>query len=233
MNALIVLAHPEPRSFNAALAEAAREAMTAAGHEVVVSDLWRDEFSLAGGRADFVGAADPDCFRYQTEQRRAAREKAFAPDVAREQARLERADLAIFQFPLWWFGAPALLKGWFERVLAAGLAYGGGRWFETAPLFGRRAVLSITMGAKPDRWGEDRLFGPLEWCLHPLQVGTLQFCGFEVLKPNIVHAPAGMTAEERLAALDAWRRRCPALFSETPLPFRRAADFAAGAHRDQ
>jgi NAD(P)H dehydrogenase (quinone) len=49
----------------------------------------------------------------------------------REIAKIEAADLMIWQFPLWWFGLPAILKGWAGRVFAMGRTYGNGHVYET------------------------------------------------------------------------------------------------------
>lgn len=235
MKVLIVYAHHERRSFNGALKDAAVAALSAGSHEVIVSDLYAAGFAAAATRADFLTRADPAYLKYQAEQRAAwanGSGDGFAGDIVEEQRRLAWCDLVVFQFPLWWFSVPAILKGWIDRVLAVGFAYGGGHWFETAPLAGRKALLSITMGAKVDRWGHNALFGDLEWVLHPLRMGTLNFCGFEVLQHHIVHGPAGMTEDERKAVLVAWQERLKGIFDEVPLPFRRAADFADPSHRD-
>jgi NAD(P)H dehydrogenase (quinone) len=235
MKVLIVFAHHEPRSFNGALKDVAVATLGACGHEVIVSDLYSADFQAAGTRADFVRPTDPNYFKYQEEQRAAwasGSGDGFAADIREEQRRLAWCDLVIFQFPLWWFSVPAILKGWIDRVLAVGFAYGGGHWFETAPLAGRKALLSMTMGAMADRWGAEGLFGELEWVLHPLRVGTLNFCGFEVLRHHIVHAPAAMTEDQRMAVLRAWEKRLTDVFDETPLPFRRVSDFADPRHRD-
>jgi len=229
MKVLLVHAHQEAKSFCSALQAAAVESLRAAGHEIVVSDLYRDGFKAEADRRDFALAADADYFKYQNEERQAweqARFDGFAADIAREQRRLQWCEVLILNFPLYWFSVPAILKGWIDRVLAVGFAYGGGKWFETAPLYGRRALLSFTCGATPERFAEDALFGPLEHCLHGLHRGTLMFCGFEVLKPNVCWAPAGAGAERRAAYLADWRARLPGLLQETPLPFIRAADFA-------
>lgn len=110
-NVLIVYAHPEPKSFNAALCARAASALTAAGHDVTVSDLYGEGFDPLAGRHDFTTVADPDRFHYQTEQAHAARHGGFSAELAREQARVEAADLLVLQFPLWWGGVPAILKG--------------------------------------------------------------------------------------------------------------------------
>ncbi|WP_304503179.1 NAD(P)H-dependent oxidoreductase [Alicyclobacillus sp. SO9] len=69
------------------------------------------------------------------------------------------ADALILQFPLWWFGMPAILKGWIDRVFAYGLAYGyrgeGNRYrYGDGGLSGKRAILSVTVG---DRITADRI----------------------------------------------------------------------------
>lgn len=45
-------------------------------------------------------------------------------DIRREQDKLPRADTLVVQFPLWWFGPPAILKGWFDRLFVQGFAQG-------------------------------------------------------------------------------------------------------------
>ncbi len=58
MNVLIIYAHPEPTSFSAAMKNAARDALTAAGHHVEVSDLYAEGFNPVAGRHDFTTVAD-------------------------------------------------------------------------------------------------------------------------------------------------------------------------------
>jgi len=229
MKVLLVHAHQEAKSFCSALQATAVEALRAAGHEIVVSDLYRDGFKPEADRRDFPQVADAEYFKYQNEERQAweqARFDGFAADIAREQRRLQWCQVLILNFPLYWFSVPAILKGWIDRVLSVGFAYGGGKWFETAPLYGRRALLSFTCGDVSDYKEVDRLFGSLEACLQPLHRGMLMFCGFEVLEPNICWAPASVAPERRADYLAAWRRRLPGLMQEAPLPFVRAADFA-------
>lgn len=116
MHVLIVHTHPEPTAFTAALKDVAVRALSAAGHRIEVSDLYAEGFNPVAGRHDFVCAADPARFHYQSEQLNASRTGSFAADLVREQERLMRADLLVFTFPLWWRNQ--YLHGWEEFLLA-------------------------------------------------------------------------------------------------------------------
>src|SRR5262245_45071995 len=183
MHVLIVYAHPERTSFNAALKDAAVETILGAGHSVVVSDLYAEKFVPVAGRHDFATVADGVRFHYQTEQQFAAERDAFAPDLAREQERLRRADILILQFPLWWGGPPAILKGWFDRVLACGFAYVDGRRFDTGFFKGRRALLCVTTGGTTERFSPTGVYGPIERVLWPVQRCTVEYLGMEAEEP--------------------------------------------------
>ena len=147
MNVLIVYAHPEPRSFNGSLKDVAVRTLQALGHEVVVSDLYAMAFQPVVGPADFLGErANAQTLSIPREQTRAYETGTLAPDIVAEQDKLRRANLVIFHFPLWWFGMPAILKGWADRVLARGFAYVAGRKYDTGLLAGRLAMISTTTG---------------------------------------------------------------------------------------
>jgi NAD(P)H dehydrogenase (quinone) len=204
MRALIVYAHPEPTSFNAALRDAAVAAIRAAGHEAEVSDLYGEGFNPVAGRHDFTSVADPDRFHYQAEQELAARTGGFAPDIRREQERVRAADVLILQFPLWWGAPPAILKGWFERVLAYGFAYVDGRRFETGLFQGRRALFSVTTGGTPERFSPEGVYGEIGQVLYPVERLLLQYMGYEVLPPFVSYAAPRVADAEREAYLRAW-----------------------------
>ena len=120
MNIFLILAHPEPRSFNGALFQHARKLLSAAGHEIRTSELYTMNFNPVSGRHNFTSVKDPDYFKPQIEETFATEISGFAPDVEQELQKLEWCDLMVWQFPLWWFGLPAILKGWADRVLARG-----------------------------------------------------------------------------------------------------------------
>jgi NAD(P)H dehydrogenase (quinone) len=207
MNVLIVHAHPEPASFNNALTGVATAALQEAGHEVVVSDLHAQGFEARAGRHDFLHAADETWFHYQSEQAHAAATQSFAPDLAHEQARVLAADLLILQFPLWWGGPPAILKGWFDRVLAYGVAYVDGRRFSSGVFKGRRALMSVTTGGTPQRFRPEDVYGNIEQVLWPVRRLVLEYMGYAVEEPFVSYGVPRIGAPEREARLAAWRLR--------------------------
>lgn len=208
MNVLIILAHPEPTSFNAALAAHGAAALRAAGHEVTVSDLVAQDFDPRAGRHDFTGAADAARFHYQSEQAHAVRTGGFSEEIAREQARVAEADLLVFQFPLWWGGVPAVVKGWIERVMAYGFAYADGLRFEAGVFRGRRAMVSMTTGGLPQRFGRGAAYGELEdQVLWQLQHLVLEYMGYELERPFVAYGVPRVDAARRVAYLDEFADR--------------------------
>jgi NAD(P)H dehydrogenase (quinone) len=179
MNILIVLAHPEPRSFNGALFETAVATLRASGHTVATSDLYRMGFDPASSRGNFTTVKDLDYLRLQVEELHASEVGGFAPEVEAEIAKIEAADLMIWQFPLWWFGLPAILKGWVDRVFAMGRTYGMGHSYETGVFRGKRALLSLTTGGPRESYAPDGFNGDIEAILRPIHRGMLEFTGFQ------------------------------------------------------
>lgn len=217
MNILIVHAHPEPRSFNGAMTRVAVETLTEAGHNVTVSDLYAMQWNPVSSRANFTTTADPDYLKLQTEEMLATEQDGFAVDIATELRKLEAADLMIWQFPLWWFGLPAILKGWVDRVFAMGRTYGGGHIYDTGRFRGRRALLSFTTGGPEPAYQKGGYNGDIDAILRPIQRGMLQFLGFSVLAGQPVFGPARMEETQRTQALSDWAQRLRGIESETAI----------------
>jgi len=230
VNVLLVFAHPEPRSFNGTLRDAAVETLEAQGHSVVVSDLYAEGFDAVAGPGDFLERADPDRFDLAAEQAAAAPGRAFAPGLRREIERLFAADFLVLQFPLWWFSVPAILKGWFDRVLAFGLAYDLGRTWDAGVFAGRRAMLSITTGAPAAALAPDGRSGDLERILWPLHAGVLALLGYRVLPPFVGYAVPWIGDEARQRLVDDYRERLRRVETTAPLFFHPHAD-VGGDHR--
>ncbi len=207
MHVLIVYAHPEPSSFNAALKNVAVETILSSGHSAEVSDLYAEKFNPVAGRHDFSTVADPKRFHYQSEQLFAATHEGFSEDLQREQGRLRRADLLVLQFPLWWGAPPAILKGWFDRVLAYGFAYADGRRFDKGLFKGRGALMCVTTGGTTARFSPDGGYGEIERVLWPVRRLTLEYMGLDVAEPFICYAAPRVDEATRQDYLRAWQER--------------------------
>ena len=217
MRVFIVHAHPEPGSFNGALFRAAQEALRGAGHAVAVSDLYAMRFDPVSDRRNFTTVKDPAYFKQQIEEMHATLAGGFAPDVEAEIRKMEGCDFMVWQFPLWWFGLPGILKGWADRVFAMGRTYGGDRFYENGAFKGKRALLSLTTGGPGAAYEKGGWNGDIDAILRPVQRGILRFTGWDMLAPNIVYAPVRVTGEERLRQLEAWTGRLRAIGSEKPV----------------
>ena len=202
MNVLIVYAHHEPSSFTAAMKNLAITALGQQGHNVVVSDLYGEGFSAVAQKWDFVTTSGKH-FNYMLEQRHAARlDMAFSPDIVGEIQKIQAAELILFITPIWWFSVPAILKGWFDRVLAMGVAWDGGKIYENGLLRGKQAML-VAVGGGPEAYYQEngRHKASALQILHPVNHGTLAFCGLNVHEPFVVFNSLGMNAAERAQAL--------------------------------
>ncbi|MCE0762356.1 NAD(P)H-dependent oxidoreductase [Pseudonocardia kujensis] len=204
MHALVLYAHPEPTSFTAALKDTAVGALTRAGHTVEVSDLYGEGFDAVGDRRDFTTVADPDRFHYQSEQEHAHRCGAFAAEIAREQARLARAELVVPVFPVWWGGMPAILKGWFDRVLAYGFAYVDGHRFDSGFFRGKFCQFGAVTGGTSRRFAPDGTYGSIEQVLWPITRCMGEYLGMEVLPPFVAYAAPRIEEHERASYLREW-----------------------------
>jgi len=217
MKVFLINAHPEPQSFNGALFRAAQDTLRDAGHAVTVSDLCAMKFNPVSDRRNFTSVKNPDYFKQQIEEMHATEVGGFAPDLEAELRKMEDCDLMIWQFPLWWFGLPAILKGWADRVFAMGRTYGGERFYENGVFKGKRAMLSLTTGGPAAAYQKGGWNGDIHAILRPIQRGILRFTGWNVLAPNIVYAPVRVTDEERRAAVEAWAARLRTIESEKPI----------------
>jgi NAD(P)H dehydrogenase (quinone) len=109
---LIVHAHPEPTSLTRQLVQVTAETLEEQGHEVIQSDLYGMKWKAVYDADDFPSRANTERLSYIVESANAYATGQQTEDVVAEQAKLLSADAVILQFPLWWFGVPAILKGW-------------------------------------------------------------------------------------------------------------------------
>lgn len=206
-NILIVYAHEEPTSFNGVLMDHAVSVLSKAGYQVEVSDLYKMNFQAVGNRNDFLEITDATHYKYQNEQRKAYDTRSLSVDILREQEKIKKADLIIFQFPLWWASMPAIMKGWIDRVFTPGFTYGGGKWFDKGGLKGKKAMLSLTTGGGPNFFSTHGIYGDLQETLKPIHYGILFFVGLSVLPPFVVYSPARLSEEQGREYLATYKNR--------------------------
>ncbi|UCV08719.1 NAD(P)H-dependent oxidoreductase [Dechloromonas denitrificans] len=169
MNTLVVIAHPLSNSLTQALAQVAIKSLTAAGHEVVVENLYDVGFSPV-----LTEAERQSYYRLPFD----------ASAIAGQVERLLAAEALVLVFPTWWFGFPAILKGWFDRVWGPGVAYDHAS--DLGPIRPRllnlKHALAITSLGSP--WWVDRLlmWQPVRRILKTALLGTCApACRFRML----------------------------------------------------
>ena len=222
---LVVSAHPEPTSVTRQLADVSVQTLQQQGHEVLQSELYGMRWKAVYDAEDFPVRVDPNRLSFIAESGHSYAHGLQTADVDSEQQKLLAADAVIFQFPLWWFGMPAILKGWVDRVFAYGLAYGykgaGNRYrYGDGAFRGKRALLSVAVGGPAADYAPRGINGPLEQLLFPITHGTLFFAGFDVLPTFAVYATGNLTAQSMEAAKRDWGSRLERLFEDSPIPFR-------------
>lgn len=186
MPGLIILAHPSPKSFNASLARAAQRTLqTVYGEEPDLLDLTVEKFDPVERAEHYSVDFEEGAFPVQAAQRQAADADTLPDDIERHLEFLERADYVIFQFPMWRYQPPAILKGWLDRVLVYGRAYTSRRRYDTCPFQGKRAMLSVTTGAPAATFTPSGRNGDIDLLLWPLMF-TLHYVGFTVLRPSVI-----------------------------------------------
>lgn len=108
MRALVVYCHPDPGSFTAAVRDVVLSELRAAKAEIRVRDLYGEAFQPVLTQGEWQGYLDCP--------------KNRAP-VAAPADDLQWCDTLVFVYPTWWYGLPAMLKGWLDRVMLPDVAF--------------------------------------------------------------------------------------------------------------
>jgi putative NADPH-quinone reductase len=186
MRISIILAHPDPNSFNHAIARTVVDALEASGHQVNFHDLYAERF-------------DPLLFAGEF-----PKDAPLPPEISRHCDEIAAAEGIVIVHPNWWGQPPAILKGWVDRVIRPGVAYefldgDSGEGVPVGLLRSESAVVFNTSNTPTDR--EMRVFGdPLEniWkqCIFDL-------CGIRTVHRETFGVIVTSTPEQR----DAWLAR--------------------------
>ena len=201
MNILILLGHPKSGSLNHALAQAVRDDLRAAGHDVIYHDLYAERF-------DPVIAAEEIPERGR-----------IPPSIQKHCDELGAADGIVVVHPNWWGQPPAILTGWIDRVIRPGLAYrfregDNGEGVPIGLLRARAAVVLNTANTKEAR--ERTAFGdPLEsiWkrCVFDL-------CGVPAFHRRTFTVVVTSTKEQRQAWIEEAKELCRQAFGPASRP---------------
>lgn len=232
MNVLVVLAHPESQSVNGHLARSAAAAMTAAGHSVRVSDLYAEHFDPCEAGRHFRSSRDPARFDAQAEQRHAWDTQSLAGEIKQHVENVLWADLVILQFPLWWFGLPAILKGWVDRVFVYGGLYSSSRRHDKGVCGGKKVLFCVTTGSPAAACAYNGHEGETALLLWP-SLYAFRYIGFSVLQPYIIHGVRGgltgaaaAAQKQRLATEEsAYIHALSGVQSRASVPFNRDEDW--------
>lgn len=184
MKVLTIFSHPNPDSFNGAVLNTAREALTAKGHEVKIRDLYKlgwNPMLTAADLGKLYSGGVPE-------------------DIAAEQAEVKWADALVFIYPIWWFERPAILKGWFDKVFSHGFAYSQTEEGTIEGLLkGKKAVVITTSGANEDNMKQNGVLEAINTCM--IQ-GTLGFSGIQNVVYENLYAVPSVTDEQRKGMLE-------------------------------
>ena len=219
MIAHVVHAHSEQDSFVTAMKDVIVDQLRADGHEVSLSDLYAKGFDPVASPGDFAARRDPHRLVYALEQRHGYETGTIAPDILAELAPVLAADLLVFTFPIYWFGAPAILKGWFDRVMLSGVCYGGKRLYGRGGLAGKRSLVAMSLGGRAHMFGDGGLHGELvTGMMRHLFQGTLGYVGTTVLEPFVAYHVPYVGDPARRALLDDLRGLVADIDRRTALP---------------
>ncbi|MET1410994.1 NAD(P)H-dependent oxidoreductase [Roseibium sp. HPY-6] len=182
MHVLTVLDHPDPTSFSAAAARKFMDGVASAGHSAELVDLHAEGFDPRWTMADVKADGNASALA----------------DVGREHARIGRSDAICLVFPLFWWGMPAMTKGWVDRVWSWGWAYDQLDDPELSLQRKRPGVLLIPAGARSDEMEERGYLAALEtaWIQ-----GTFGYFGFSPRRLELLCGSEG-SPERRAQLLD-------------------------------
>jgi NAD(P)H dehydrogenase (quinone) len=178
-NALIVTAHPIANSLSHSLSARIAERLREQGTQVEIADLHAEAFSPATNQADL------DLYHGSN---------VLPADIQREQQRVDKADMLVFVFPVYWWSVPGLLKGWFDRVLTLNWAY---KVAEDGRIVGNMRDVPVRLVATggSDQSGFDR-HGYTTAIQTQIVDGVFGFCGLKDVKLNILYQADTATPEQ-------------------------------------
>lgn len=176
MKVLIIYAHPDKDSLNHAILEQVLKGLRQAKHEYTLIDLYQENFN-------------PILVFNQDSRRRDLHEN---PEMEPYRKLVSEADHLIFIYPIWWYGLPAILKGFIDRVFVSGFAYTYKGALPKGLLKNKSAWVIYTIDSP--RWYVSLFRLNAEWIV--MKRAVLQFCGIKKVK-RIMFAGVKTSSVER------------------------------------
>jgi NAD(P)H dehydrogenase (quinone) len=200
MNALIVVAHPEPASLTHSVAEQLAAGVSSIGHTVEIADLAAEGF-------------DPRFTKNDVAVHLKTQEPSIS--IVKEQQRIDRAAALALVYPVYWWSFPALLKGWIDRVFSNGWAYDAAPDQPLRKQLQRLPVHLVAIGgADLKTYARHGYFGAMRT---QIDHGIFEYCGARVATSELLLAEGNV--EQVLARARALGRD---LFGPTQRQFDRA-----------
>lgn len=158
MNVLIIYAHPNQESFNGAILAQVKKGLEETTNSVTIIDLYQEEF-------------DPVLRFNSTNKGRYLHQD---PETEKYRTLIHQADHLIFIYPIWWYGLPAILKGFIDRVFVSEFAYTYDDKLPKGLLKGKSAWAVYTIDSP--KWYVTFFHRSMEW--RNIKNAILKFCGF-------------------------------------------------------
>ncbi|MCX2824439.1 NAD(P)H-dependent oxidoreductase [Bacillus pseudomycoides] len=165
MNVLIIYAHPNPSSFNAAILEHVQKGLQKTNHFVTLLDLYKEQFNPV--------------LIFNEDKRR--RDLVYEGETEKYRRLIKETDFFIFIYPIWWWGMPAILKGFIDRVFVTGFAYKYEGALPKGLLIGKKAWVINTLDSP--LWYVALLYRSADWVI--MKKGILRFCGIRQIKRSV------------------------------------------------
>jgi len=191
MKILIVYANPNPESLSGRVKNLVSGTLKKKGYEVEIRDLYQMQFNPVLTAADQAANAAGN----------------LPADIKKEQEFIKWADMIYFIYPIWWTGLPAIIKGYFDRVLSYGFAYSYDAKGLVKHMGGKKVVILNNYGS-PLATYEGAMHDSLKMTS---DIGVMDFCGFELIEHKFFPSASSASEEAKSAYLEEIRLLCEKL----------------------
>ena len=181
---LVVYAHPNPKSFNHAILTAVGKRLGDLSKTYDVRELYALKFNPVLAGDDFA----------------AIQSKKLPQDILTEQEYIRNAEALLFIYPIWWFGMPAILKGYIDRVFSYGFAYDVDPKEGLRGLLPEKDVVIINTTGGPEK--NYKKIGFTDALKKTTDVGTFGLCGMKVVMHKYFYGVTTVSLEVRKAMLE-------------------------------